>query len=334
MSRSHGLAATKVAPFKPPYVWGAPASAVPLHANHPALVGMDGLWNILSLMRPDNSPSEWKLIDDWIAPTGAKPDAFGNYVLRVGKSEVLWSSHTDTVHNRGGRQALSINKGVDIYATDSDCLGADCGTGVWLMLQMIKAQVPGLYVFHRSEETGGQGSNWIAEHSPDLLNGIEFAIAFDRKDFGSIITHQLYGRCASETFSDSLAAALPGMEHQSDDGGTFTDTANYVDLVAECTNLSVGYFGQHTSSERQNLPYLRQLRDVLVKFDEGCLKAERKAGEQEYDWDDWDRKLATPATSMERMVFNSSKAVASILEDLGMDEDQLARLIDQFEMGA
>ena len=38
---------------------------------------------------------------------------------------------------------------------------------------------------------------------------------------------------------------------KTDTGGSFTDTANYTDIIPECTNLSCGYYNAHTQSEYQ-----------------------------------------------------------------------------------
>jgi hypothetical protein len=49
--------------------------------------------------------------------------------------------------------------------------------------------------------------------------------------------------------------------------GCGTDTAAYVDDVAECTNVSVGYEGAHGKTEKLNVDYLFKLRDAMCKID-------------------------------------------------------------------
>ncbi len=62
------------------------------------------------------------------------------------------------------------------------------------------------------------------------------------------------------------------------DRGSFTDSANYTTLIAECTNVSVGYFSQHTSRERFDLEWLeRHLVPALLKVDWAGLPVEREA---------------------------------------------------------
>jgi hypothetical protein len=54
----------------------------------------------------------------------------------------------------------------------SNCLGADCTTGVWLILEMIKANVPGVYVIHSDEEVGGKGARDMVNAHIKIKNDI------------------------------------------------------------------------------------------------------------------------------------------------------------------
>jgi hypothetical protein len=260
------------------------------------MMGVPMLLDMLTYKRPAGSRSERDFIRQFIAPTGAVPDRFGNYVLRIGTAPVAWCSHTDTVHRSDGRQRLRVSKGIvrrrkeaapalvplpgkkgSWRWTYGECLGADDTTGVWLMLEMIRAGVEGLYIFHRAEEQGCQGSNFIARNTPDLLDGIDFAIAFDRRGTDSIVTHQMGIRTCSDEFAWTLSDAL-GLNMLPDDSGVFTDTEVYADIVPECTNISVGYERQHSAEERQCLTFAAQLRDALLRMDLSRLVVERTPG--------------------------------------------------------
>lgn len=248
------------------------------------------LANMLTFCRPNQSKTERKFIAKYLVPLGVHFDKYGNIYKQIGNDPiVLWSCHTDTVHSMHGPQKIvywsNKNTGDIHFCVDqtqkgrkSSCLGADDTCGIWLMTQMIRNNIPGLYIFHRAEEVGGKGSGWIAEHNKFAVKGIRFAIAFDRRGEKSIITHQRSKRCCSDEFAASLAEQL-GMGHKCDTGGSFTDTASYVDLIAECTNVSVGYDGAHTSNEDTNVDYLFRLRDALLKMDVSKLVEKRKAGE-------------------------------------------------------
>lgn len=241
---------------------------------------------MLEYCRPEGSDTEEHFIASYLDTLpGMTKDAFGNRVCTVGKEKprIAWSSHTDTVHYDEGTQALELDKygllGLD-FNSDANCLGADCTAGVWLMRRLIMAGKPGLYIFHRAEESGGQGSRWIAENTPELVEGIDAMIALDRRGYTSVITEQTTGRTASNKFAQSLADQLntfSGLKNkfEPDDGGIFTDSAFYNHLIPECTNVSVGYFQQHSSNETLDHEFLDDLLLTLLKLDYSKLTIAR-----------------------------------------------------------
>lgn len=234
---------------------------------------IETFFEMLTYRRPMGSDTEERFIEKFLGPLGVERDEAGNLYKRIGESNVLWSSHTDTVHSMEGSQSLKISDHrVSLpEGSSSNCLGADCGTGVYIMTEMIKANKPGLYVFHRGEERGAHGSAFIAQQRT-MLEDIQMAIAFDRYGVDSIITHQ-GGRCCSETFSRSVTEQIPYLK--SDSGGIFTDTANYDHIVPECTNFSVGYYNHHTSREYQNIPYLVKFIEDMIALDTDKLAVAR-----------------------------------------------------------
>lgn len=244
------------------------------------------LYSMLQTMRPHGSNAERDFTKRFLLPLGMQVDAFGNLSKRIGDAPVVWSSHVDTVHRSGGTQNIVQDDKYMIRlnrASKSNCLGADDTAGVWLMTEMIHARIPGLYIFHRGEECGGKGSTFIAKHNAALVKGMRFIIAFDRKDVDSVITHQWGGRCCSDEFGKSLGEQLSYTDNdfKLDRGGSFTDSANYIGLIGECTNVSVGYKWQHSFTEELSLPHLVQLRTALLGMDLTKLVEKRKAGEKE-----------------------------------------------------
>lgn len=294
------------------------------------------LVEMLSYCRPAGSKAERKFINRYIRPLGVVEDDYGNLLKQVGQSEVMWSCHTDTVHRRPGRQTVKVVDDI-ASAVGNNCLGADCTTGVWLMIEMIRAGVSGLYIFHRDEEIGGRGSDHIARKTPQLVEGIKYAIAFDRFGLTSVITHQWGGRTCSDAFGRSLIAEL-GLPMALDDGGTFTDTANYSDLVGECTNISVGYRRQHCDNETQDLAFADLLREQLIRFDESTLVSQRSPGEVEpYDGYlygsyyngkddplDWQSsRYSDEQTMMEAVVREYPGEAAKLLLEYGVSPDEV-----------
>lgn len=216
----------------------------------------------------------------------------------------MFTSHTDTVHDTGGPNGIRLDttdpKRVLWRADEGDCLGADDGAGVALMVHMIEAGVPGLYVFFRGEEVGGIGSSWMDKHFNSVLKDIDRCISLDRADQNDVITHQGIGRCCSDAFASALAAALTTddltLAYLPDNTGVFTDSANLVDHIPECTNLSVGYKHQHGDGEYQDVTFLQRLADqlCLVPWDDLPTERDPKADEwngktfgsagSDYDW--------------------------------------------------
>lgn len=317
---------------------------------------IESLMAMLETKRPHKSKAESKFIDNWIKPLGVEVDTFGNLYKRIpgDGDSVLWSSHTDTVHNSGGRQAIRKEKGVIKLSSraKANCLGADDTAGVWLMREMILEGKPGLYIFHRAEEIGGLGSDYIATHGRDLLKGIQVAIALDRKGYQDVITFQGSRGC-SDIFAESLAAGL-GMNFRADDTGLFTDTANYFDAIPECTNLSVGYFAQHSKHESLDSEFLMALRHKLIALDISKLIVKRNPdSELEYpnddnatwslDWkpesgDDTGRRIDRRSgldgydnnsdhAIMARAIANHPEAVAKLIDDYGIGLDEILQAV-------
>jgi len=245
----------------------------------------ESLIDILSYKRSYDSSGEVAVINKYINPIpGIQRDKYGNYWIKKGDAPVLWSCHTDTVHrekdDKDNRQKLAVTQDGMIWSQNGSCLGADNGVGIWLMLKMLDAGVEGMYVFHREEEIGGLGSRDFAKTKAEMLKDYKYAIAFDRRRTTSVITHQGYRTC-SDAFADSLIEQL-GLGHKKDDGGTFTDTKSYADIIPECTNVSAGFEGEHSAMEQLDIQYVGRLLDALLKVDLSQLKCERDPKKREY----------------------------------------------------
>jgi hypothetical protein len=250
------------------------------------------LLHMLTFMRPMGSGTERVFIDRFVASLpGAWIDHARNWHVTIGENNarILWSSHTDTVHHESGRQTLAYDSQSGIVrlskrskAYRSNCLGADCTVGVWIMRNMILRGVPGHYVFHYGEERGGIGSTAIAEDDREWLRTFDFAIAFDRRGTRSIITEQGGCRTASNVFAASLAEQLNphGFKFQADNWGVFTDTANYADDVPECTNVSVGYAHEHSMQEQLDCRHAIKLLNAMCAIDLRELIMDRDPDEE------------------------------------------------------
>ena len=294
------------------------------------------LMDILSYNRDGGSEGEKVIIEKYLDTLpGVVADDFGNRWLEIplsegGRASSLFTAHTDTVHGRSAPHIhkLAIRDGI-LSRRGGGVLGADDGTGIWLLLNMIAQQVPGIYVFFREEESGGQGSSYAVRHRVVELDHIKRCISFDRKATSHVVTHQAGGRCCSDAFAEALSAQLNGtgfgFAYAPNDGGTFTDSANFTDAIAECTNLSVGYYDQHFDTECQDLTFASRLALALARIDWEALPAERDP--QAEDEDLWSQYSGYSRTrnALRPAGFNSeADQIARMLEDY---PDEVAELL-------
>jgi Peptidase family M28 len=236
------------------------------------------LKNILAVQRPTFDPTSWlPEVMEWM-PADAEEwvDEREDTVALVheipgGSVPTLFACHLDTVHARAGYQKVRSLRGRSgaLYSPDGDCLGADDGAGIWLMLEMIAAEVPGTYVFHVGEEKGCLGSRWLATHRRDWLSGFKRAIGFDRPGTSDVITHFGGVRGCSPAFAMDLAwqlsSHLPQHELTPCRTGGLTDVRHYIGIIPNCTNISVGYHQQHRREEWVDVHYLQALRWAVIE---------------------------------------------------------------------
>jgi hypothetical protein len=112
------------------------------------------------------------------------------------------------------------------------------------------------------------------------MKGIKKMVSFDRRNYYSVITSQMGVSCCSNEFAESLCKELnkSGLKLNLDPTGVFTDSANFTELIPECTNVSVGYFNEHTHDELQNITYLEKLAKACVSANWDKLVVKRKVG--------------------------------------------------------
>jgi len=215
-------------------------------------------------------------------------DPFDNLYWIIGRPDTLFCAHLDTVGDPPQSDVTHVFEG-DIVKTDGKTiLGAVDKAGVAIMLYMIDKGVPGFYLFTVGEEKGCKGSAKLSQKlqtKPDeKYKGIKKIVAFDRSGYGSIITHQMEQRCCSDEFANALIAELKKSElpYTLDTGGFYCDSAEFADLIPECTNISVGYFDQHNVIERQDLAFLQKLADACCRVDWKSLPVKRDPRKVEY----------------------------------------------------
>ena len=246
----------------------------------------------ISIKRDAGTPSEMRFVAylaERFEPTMIDEAGNLHFDRRGSNCSTLFVAHTDTiVHHKG-----SVNEWEKdpegYYLAKGDTLGADDAAGICILGHLMDMEVPGYYIFFRGEEKGGTGSRYLAKEHEELCLEFDRAIAFDRRGYSDVITHQAGGRCASEAFAEALSDELnsEGLLYMPCDGGIFTDTANLMDLIPECTNVSVGYDMEHSDKEQQNGDYLMELGAALARVDWENLPTERDPAAFEEDTKGW-----------------------------------------------
>jgi len=217
---------------------------------------------------------------------GLKEDEFGNLFIKIGESDVMFTSHLDTATS-ANTPVNHVFEGNIIKTDGKSILGADDKAGVTIMLYMIKNNIPGLYYFFLGEEVGCIGSKKVAGIQKETkIEGINKVISFDRRGTKSVITYQSSRRCASDAFGTALSEQLNladnTFKYENDPTGVLTDSFQFISIYPECTNISVGYQSEHTFSETQNIEHLEKLAEACLKVDWNNLPVERDPSKTEY----------------------------------------------------
>ena len=219
-----------------------------------------------------------------LLPSNLQKDTIGNYFLKIGQSKTLFTCHLDT-YCKTKEKVNHVIQGNLIGTDETTILGGDNKAGVTAILYLISQNVPGTYYFFIGEEpilSGGMfGSTELANNSPDFLKQFDRAVAFDRKKKGSIISRQAAQICCSDEFVQALAKEFgsKGVPMQDDKTGYYTDTGAFLELIPECTNISIGVWGEHTKKEFVDISYVETVAKAAAQVNWESLPVVREASE-------------------------------------------------------
>ncbi len=192
-------------------------------------------------------------------------------------SKTLFCAHLDTAGLSPSGAVVHKMDGDTIFTDGTSLLGADDKAGVATLIYLIEHKVPGTYYFFAGEEEGGIGSSNAASRDRDFFMGFERAIAFDRRGQCSIVSKQRGVACCSNPFVRELSAQFSreNLTMVSDPRGTFTDTASFLDIIPECTNISIGYHHEHSTRESLEIDYTFSVARAAAQIDWEGLPADR-----------------------------------------------------------
>ena len=223
-----------------------------------------------------------------LLPDNLETDEFGNKYLSVGPNpSTMFTCHLDTASST----VTNVNhlfEGRYIKTDGRSILGSDDKAGCVILLEMIENNTTGLYYFFLGEERGCIGSRKVAnKHKTNPIPNINKVVSFDRRGTSSIITHQLGGRCCSDEFGEALSHQLninsKNFSYKTDPTGIYTDSAQFTEIYPECTNISVGYYDEHSHHEQQDIEHLIELCNTVTKVNWEELPIKRNTKDNDYD---------------------------------------------------
>lgn len=226
-----------------------------------------------------------------LLPQDLETDKHGNLYKKIGEGSTMFACHLDTATS-ALTDITHIIEGDIIKTNGKSILGADDKAGVTILLYMIENNIPGLYYFFMGEEVGCVGSKKLADELKlKKIEGINKVISFDRRGTTSVITYQFGSRCCSDEFGTALSKALNSNDntfnYKNDPTGLYTDSAQFVKIYPECTNISVGYWSEHTFSECQNIKHLEKLCKACININWESLPIKRDPNTIESEKDDY-----------------------------------------------
>ncbi len=222
---------------------------------------------------------DWYPVIEYLCGKTLHDDGCGNRYVRISNDpSVMFTSHVDTFRGTLTEVVKSFD-GQYITTDGRTVLGADDKAGVSAMIMMITHGVSGLYYFFDGEECGLVGSKRIASrfHSQQQFHDIQYCISIDRRNTADIRTIMGGERTCSDAFAESLRSALNehGMKYELQESGGRTDSASFVGLIRECSNVSVGYSDEHSADETQDILFLHDLTNALIRADYSRLQYAR-----------------------------------------------------------
>ena len=233
-------------------------------------------------------------------PSGFKKDEFGNYYYEIGNSETLFTTHLDTYSDKYEKVNHVIDE-EDPYKIKTDettILGGDNKLGCTILIGMIKKGIPGTYYFFLGEEPILSGGLWGSQNAldskPEFFEKFKRCIAFDRRAYGSIVIRQMGRMCCSMDFAKKIAEEfdIRGIKWDETGGfGYYTDTAVFMDVIEECTNISAGGFNEHYKTEWVDLNYTYQVFQAALEMKWESLPTVRELEDRFYQEEEESGKL-------------------------------------------
>jgi len=219
-------------------------------------------------------------------PNGIQKDGCENYYMKIGDSRTIFTCHMDTACGEY-EKVNHVIRGNMISTDGRTVLSGDDKNGMTILLYMIYRKVPGTYYFFAGEECGMVGAHYILQKNREFFYDYDRMVSFDRRAYHSVITHQIGRRGCSQEFALALAEELNSknadFKYVPDSTGIYTDSASFIGIIPEITNLSVGYFGEHSHGERTDIKFLSDLARAACAVNWESLPVGDKSRDKDVD---------------------------------------------------
>lgn len=166
--------------------------------------------------------------------------ATNDYIYVVGDQPVALVAHLDTVHPAPPTDFFHDKKKGLLWTPEG--LGADDRAGVFAILTLIERGYRPSIIFCTQEEVGGMGARAFIQEWEAPVEPVNFLIELDRQGTQDAVYYDS-GNQEFESFISSYGFVT--------EWGTFSD----ISIIAPAwnvaaVNLSIGYFDEHTRTER------------------------------------------------------------------------------------
>jgi len=186
----------------------------------------------------------------------------------IGDSDRVWNSRTYQFDNVPIRRRILFDKKQGIFV-GPDGLGADDRAGVFGVFRVYSSLPEELrpnLLFCDEEETGGHGARSAAKLLPELDESL-FMVELDRRGHEDCVFYNKE--------PDEFVKYIEGFGFKKDTG-TFSDISTLGREFNLCsTNLSVGYYNEHTRYETLYVSSLHQTIEKAIALVATATKAQK-----------------------------------------------------------
>lgn len=193
-------------------------------------------------------------------------DGFGNLYVNIGDSKILFTAHMDTYSSK----VEKVNHIIEDNKLKTDgrtILGGDNKVGCAILINMINNNIPGNYFFFMGEEVGRLGSEY---YNSKIKEGkYNLAITFDRKEVGSVCSHQRGIKLSNDDLTNFIISELSnktGYTFFEDLFGLSCDTYSFNEKVNNCLNISTGVYNEHKNNEYVDIDFYTAIFEASVKL--------------------------------------------------------------------